>query len=135
MIITPENPDANKIRSGAKVALRSKCNSHLWLDCTSPNIFGSCSITTYTSTSNNARRHASIFCGPTNASITTCDRHYFKIFGVGRRLNRLINTNHSIHLRHQYYDSYLNCNTGDICILSECADNCEPPSFKFNILS
>ena len=122
-IVTRENPDANKIRSGAKVALRSKSDPTQWLDCSSAD--GACSISRCTS--NNA--------DSTNASITTCDSHFFKIFGVGRRLNRLINTNYSIQLRHEYNDSYLNCNTGDKCKLSECGGTCEAPSFKFNILS
>ena len=121
-IIMPENPDASKIKSGAKVALRSKSNPTQWLDCSSPD--GACSISRCMSNSADS----------TNASITTCDGHFFKIFGVGRRLNRLINTNHSIQLRHEFNDSYLNCNTGDKCRLSECAESCEAPSFKFNIL-
>ena len=121
-IIMPENPDANKIKSGAKVALRSKSNPTQWLDCSSPD--GACSISRCVSNSADSM----------NASITTCDSHFFKIFGVGRRLNRLINTNHSIQLRHELNDSYLNCNTGDKCRLSECAETCEAPSFKFNIL-
>ena len=121
-IIMPENPDANKIKSGAKVALRSKSNPTQWLDCSSPD--GACSISRCMSNSADSM----------NASITTCDSHFFKIFGVGRRLNRLINTNHSIQLRHELNDSYLNCNTGDKCRLSECTETCQAPSFKFNIL-
>ena len=118
----PEDPDAKKIKSGVKVALRSKSNPTQWLDCSETD--GACSISRCTS--NNA--------DSTNASVTTCNSHYFKIFGVGRRDGRLLNSNHSIRLRHEYNDSYLNCDTGDKCKMSDCADNCEAPSFKFNII-
>ena len=116
-IVTPENPDAKKIRSGTKVALRSKSNHTQWLDCSSAN--GACSISE---------------CS-TNTTVTTCDSHFFKIFGVGRRLNRLLNTKHSIQLRYEYNDSYFTCNTGDRCKILECVDSCKAPSFKFKILS
>ena len=119
-IIMPENPDANKIKSGAKVALRSKNIPTEWLDCSSPD--GACSISRCMTSDNS------------NNSITTCDSHFFKIFGVGRRLNRLINTNHSIQLRYEFNDAYFNCNTGDKCRLSKCVESCEAPSLKFNIL-
>ena len=118
-IIMPENPDARKIKSGAKVALRSRNKPTRWLDCSDTD--SSCSI------SRCARNDAD---RGTNASfITKCQSHYFKIFGVGRRDGKLINSNHSIRLKHEYNQSYLDC-SADECRLSHSTE----PSFRFHII-
>ena len=121
-IVVPELPDAKKIKSGATVALRSKSNPSQWLDCSSPD--GSCSVTRCAGNRGESQ----------NTSITVCGKHYFKIFGVGRKVGKLINTNHSIQLRHELNDSFLNCDGGEKCRLEECADTCLAPSYRFNIL-
>ena len=116
-IVSIANPDAKKIKSGAIVALRSKNSPEYWLDCS--NSLRGCMISNCTLPTTSA-----------NASfVTTCDKHFFEIHGVGRRKGRLLNSNHSILLKHEFDDSYLICNTNSGCTLSDK----EKASFKFKI--
>ena len=120
-IVVPENPNARKIVSGAKVKLRSRNFPTQWLDCSI--IDSSCSILRCTRNDADSGTNASF--------ITNCQSHYIKIFGIGRREGKLINSNHSIQLKHEYNQSYLDCSVDNECQLS---DTTEPSSFKFHIL-
>lgn len=108
-IIAIENPNARKIKSGDTVALRSKANPAKWLDCTSAD--RTCSITICSSPYPN-------FIYDYSSALTTCDAHIFEIFGVRRRLGRLLNSNHNIQL--QYGNEFLSCagTAGSVCKLS-----------------
>ena len=121
-IVTPENPDARKILSGAKVALRSRNNPTQWLDCS--DIDSSCSISRCTRNDADSGTNASF--------ITSCQSHYFQIFGIGRRDGKLIDSKRSIRLKHEYNQSYLDCYSSidNMCRLSDSSE----PSFRFHIL-
>lgn len=109
-IVVPEDPDARKIRSGAKVALRSRSNQTQWLDCS--NSDGECSVLRCTKDATNA-----CYSNP----ITSCDSHHFKIYGVGRREGRLLNSSYRVYFRHSENDSILSCYS-DKCKLSSNED-------------
>ena len=119
-IVVTEDPDARKVRSGAKVALRSRSNPTQWLDCS--DVDSSCSISRCTRNDADSGGNASF--------VTTCDSHYFTIFGVGRRVGKLINSHHSIRLRHEFNHSFLDCKVDNKCRLSALSQ----PSFSFNIV-
>ena len=123
-IVLPDKPNARKIKSGATVALRSKSNPTKWLDC---NNTDKCSISRCTMNNTDSGN---------GSYVTSCDSHYFKIFGVRRREGRLLNSNHSIQLRHKHNNSYLNCNKKKCTLLKgeDCPNTCEAQSFKLNIL-
>ena len=116
-IVVRKNPDAKKVRSGDEVALRLMKRPTQWLDCSSADSV--CSTTRCTGNDADSI---------TNASVTTCDSHHFKIIGVRRPEGKLLNMNHSIQLKHEFNQSFLNCNDNNKCKLSS-----EEASFKFQI--
>ena len=116
-IIVRKNPDAKKVKSGDEVALRWRRDPTHWLDCS--NSDSACSTTRCTG--NDADSIS-------NASVTTCSSHHFKIIGVDRREGRLLNTNHSIQLRHESNPEFINCNDNNKCKFSS-----EEASFEFHI--
>ena len=132
-IITPDDPSAAKIKGGVKVALRSQTNPLHWLDCSNTAAGAACTITRCTLNNN-------LESSTSSSGITTCDNHFFKIFGVGaRREGKLINNEHSIQLRHKDNTmSYFNCDAppNGKCKLSDCGNNCQAQGyvFKFNII-
>ena len=99
--------DTNIIKAGSKVALRSRCNPTKWLDCSG--LSSECSITRC----NQCRGDICTY----NDYDAPCNRHYFKIFGIGRRNGRMLNSNRQIYLRHDETDSILTCE-GETCNLS-----------------
>ena len=90
-IVAVERQDSKKIKSGDKVALRSRCDPSKWLNCAGGNSRNECSITNCSSCVGSACYDAGF--------VTPCDNHHFKIFGIGRRENRLINTKYQIYFR------------------------------------
>ena len=131
-----EGQDPPKVKSGDKVALRSRCNPSKWLDCSGGDFGNECSIT-----------KCSKCPGTVCYDVTSCKRHHFKIFGVGRPDGKLLNTHYQLYFRpadddNVDSDSVLTCYDDDLCKLSrggnftnrgEMLDDSQ--SFKFTILT
>ena len=121
-IIVAEDPHAKKVRSGDTVALRSKSSPTQWLDCSDAD--SACSIS-------RCYRNDADFISDNVSTLTTCDAHFFKIFGVNRKVGKLLNEKHDIQLRHEWNNSYLNCNIDNKCKLSDSTS----PSFDVQVIS
>lgn len=92
----------NKIKSGATVLLRSVNAPSNWLDCSGSSNTDTCIISTC--------REDNVE-DPQNASyISSCSSHHFKVFGVGRGINKVLNVNHKLQFRDKNQQSYLSCN-------------------------
>ena len=90
----------SKINSGSKVALRSRCNPDKWLDCS---VFGnSCRISKCT-------RCVGERCSNHDNHTSPCHYHHFKIQGVGRREDRVINSNYNVHFVREEDNQLLSC--------------------------
>ena len=104
--------DSDKINSGSKVALRSRCNPSKWLDCSNGNLGNECSI---------------MRCGRCIGSecydasyVTTCKSHHFRVYGVGRQEDKVLNTHYELYFRPADDDdsgdnSALSCYKNDMC--------------------
>lgn len=93
-----------KIRSGATVLLRSVNAPSNWLDCSNTR----CIVSTCAEDNEE---------DPANISyVSSCSSHQFKVFGLGRQLNKLLKVEHKLQFRHKTRPSYLSCN-GKRCIL------------------
>ena len=111
-IVTIEPQDSQKIKSGAKVALRSQCNPSKWLDCSGGHLNNECSITKCT-------RCAGSLCHDADF-VTPCKKHHFKIFGVGRPEGKLLNSHYQLYFRplEDNNSSAVSCYDDDLCKLS-----------------
>lgn len=111
-IVAVDSQDARKVKSGDKVALRSRCNPSKWLDCSGGHLNNECSIT-------KCSRCAGSLCYDADY-ITPCRNHHFKVFGVGRRDGKLLNTHYQLYFRPSEgnNNSAVSCYDGDICKLS-----------------
>lgn len=99
--------DTKKVKSGRKVALRSRCNPTKWLDCNNPD--SECSITKCT-------KCIGEICTYGDYS-QPCDRHHFIVYGVGRREEGVLNTNYEIYFGREGTDALLTC-SGSVCRMS-----------------
>ena len=92
-IIAIESQNSQTIKSGDKVALRSRCNPLKWLDCSSNND-NECTISKCGKCEENDCFNASF--------VTPCTSHQFKVFGVSRREARALNTRYQLYFRPAY---------------------------------
>lgn len=109
--------DSQKIKSGDKVALRSRCNPSKWLDCSGGSggdpLSGECTITRCSRCAGSSCYDASF--------VTMCKNHHFKVFGVGRPNGKLLNTHYQLYFRPADGDrnnSSLSCSDNDVCKLA-----------------
>ena len=96
-----------KILSGGTVLLRSVNAPANWLDCSNRN---NCIISTC--------REDNVEDLTTASYKSSCTSHQFQVFGVRRRLNRLLNIKHKLRFKDKNQQSYLSCN-GKRCRLLE----------------
>lgn len=108
-VVAVEMQNSQKIRSGDKVALRSRCNPSKWLDCSGGFLSNECSIT-------RCSRCAGSLCYDANF-VTPCKSHHFKVFGVGRPDGKLLNTHYQLYFRpaDDSNNSTMSCYDNDVC--------------------
>lgn len=97
----------NKIKSGSKVALRSRCNPAKWLDCSGGSDYN-CSIT-------RCNKCSGDICS-FNYNSAPCDHHHFEVFGARRREGRLLTPFHKVYFRQTKTNLLLTCED-EICKL------------------
>ena len=98
-IIKNDNNDTRRtIRGGNTVLLRSIGSYSHWLDCTDPT---SCKISECRKDNNEDLHNTSY--------ISSCAKHRFRVYGVGRG-GKVLNVNNSLQFLNIQQDSYLKCN-------------------------
>ena len=106
-----EEDTKNTIRGGNTVLLRSVEDYSHWLDCSNPTI---CKISECSE--DNAG-------DPNNASyVSSCAKHRFKIFGVGRN-SKVLNVNNSLQFKSIEQDGLLKCSNKKCGIDVSCGDS------------
>ena len=83
--------DSDKINSGSIVALRSRCNPSKWLDCSNGNLGNECFI-------KRCSRCIGSVCYDASY-VTSCKSHHFRVYGVGRQDDKVLNSNYELYFR------------------------------------
>ncbi len=111
--VGPQDSREQKIKSGDKVALRSRCNPSKWLDCSGGYLGNECSIT-------KCSRCAGSVCFDASF-VTLCKSHHFRVYGVGRQDDKVLNSHYQLYFRPAADDddnSALSCYKKDVCKFS-----------------
>lgn len=97
-IVNHQSISSRRIKSGNIVLLRSINTPTRWLDCSNTE---KCVISPCTEDNPDDEANSSY--------ISNCSRHHFQVFGVRRRLKKVLNNHHKLQFKYND-DGFLNCN-------------------------